>query len=309
MTPTARTVLPTDLVALVSHDGTIYANEAMTLDRLGTQDSPSPLETALEQWFSFATGRHTWISVKGNTLRGLASARKRGSRLAWEIDCLIDAGDDDRSVLMSLLDQVTEAAGKSGALKIFVRVPASSATEDVIARCGFAPYRHETAYTAPAASIGASDPQSLRRRTKADLYGLFQLYSATTPERVRRYEAMTFGEWTAAQESLGKTAHWIIERDGRLGGWLRAARDGSLGRFDVMGETPVLDTLIDAAAARLHQAETLYALVPDHHQDVARRLDERGFTPGESFTVLARRTVRPVKDARRVPAAVSTTFG
>src|SRR6266568_3864603 len=110
MTSNARTVLPTDLVALVSLDGRVYSNEAMTADRVGTQDSPHPLETAFEQWFSFATGRHTWISVKGPTLRGLISARKRGSKLAWEIDCLINAADDDSGVLMSLLDQVTEAA-------------------------------------------------------------------------------------------------------------------------------------------------------------------------------------------------------
>ena len=123
MTPTARTVLPTDLVALVSYDGRVYANEAMTRDRIGTQDSPHPLETAFEQWFSFATGRHTCVSVKGATLRGLVSARKRGSKQAWEIDCLIDAAEDDDGVLMSLLDQMTEAAGRSGALKIFSAAP------------------------------------------------------------------------------------------------------------------------------------------------------------------------------------------
>ena len=71
MTPSARTVLPIDLVALVSHDGDVYANEAMTRDRVGTGDSPSPLETAFEQWLSFATGRHTCVSVMGATLQGL----------------------------------------------------------------------------------------------------------------------------------------------------------------------------------------------------------------------------------------------
>ena len=48
----------------------------------------------------------------------IVSARKRGSKLAWEIDCLINATDADNIVLMSLLDQVTAAAGKSGALKV-----------------------------------------------------------------------------------------------------------------------------------------------------------------------------------------------
>src|SRR5713226_10204812 len=123
MTSTARTVLPTDLVALVSYDGRVYANEAMTRDRIGTEDSPHPLETAFEQWFSFATGRHTCVSVKGPTLRGLVSARKRSGKHAWEIDCLIDAAEGDSGVLMSLLDQITAAAGKSGAMKLFVRLP------------------------------------------------------------------------------------------------------------------------------------------------------------------------------------------
>ena len=77
---TARTVRPTDLVALVAYNGRVFPNEAHTLDRIGKEASPHPLETALEQWFSFATGRHTWISVKGATLRGLVSARRRGSR-------------------------------------------------------------------------------------------------------------------------------------------------------------------------------------------------------------------------------------
>ena len=88
-----RTVRPTDLVALVAYDGRVYPNEAVTRDRIGKEMSPHPLETALEQWFSFATGRHTWISVKGATLRGLASARRRGSKAAWELDCLIDAAE------------------------------------------------------------------------------------------------------------------------------------------------------------------------------------------------------------------------
>ena len=66
-----RTVRPTDLVALAGYDGRVRPNEAVTRDRIGTQASPHPLETALEQWFSFATGRHTWISVKGARLRGL----------------------------------------------------------------------------------------------------------------------------------------------------------------------------------------------------------------------------------------------
>lgn len=310
MTPTARTVLPTDLVALVSYDGHVYANQAMTLDRIGTQDSPHPIEAAFEQWFSFATGRHTWISVKGPTLRGLISARKRGSKQAWEIDCLINAEEGDPGVLMSLLDQVTDAAGKSGAMKIFLRLPVGSMAVQGASRCGFAAYRREQVWrlqrqTSPARKVDAG----LRRRAKPDQYPLFQLCNAVVPEQLRRYEGMTMTEWTAAQESLGKTAQYLIERDGRIEGLLRLAGDGDIGRFDVLGGGGALDDLIDGALAKLADRATLNAIVPEYQEDAARRLAGRGFEPAEEFVVMARRTVRPVKEALKIPAAAQTTFG
>jgi hypothetical protein len=309
MSSTARTVLPTDLVALVSYDGRVYANEAVTLDRIGTHDSPHPLEAAFEQWFSFATGRHTWISVKGPTLRGLISARKRGSKLAWEIDCLIHAEDTDDGVLMSLLDQVTEAAGRSGALRIFVRLPASSLVAEATSRCAFAPYLSERVYRREqATSEPRAVPEGLRRRAREDVYGVFQLYNALVPDSVRRYEALTFTEWRSTQEHIGRATQYVLEQDGRVSGWMRFAHDGDIGRFDVLGGHDALDALIDGALARLANRSQLYALVPEHQPLVAACLEERGFEPAEEYTVLSRRTVHPVKETR--PAAVvQTTFG
>jgi hypothetical protein len=310
MTPTARTVLPTDLVALVSYDGKVYSNEAVTLDRIGTQDSPHPLEAAFEQWFSFATGRHTWISVKGPTLRGLVSARKRGSKLAWEIDCLINADEGDAGVLMSLLDQVTEAAGRSGALKIFLRVPALSRCASEATRCGFAAYRHEQVWRLRrerATPAGAAP--CVRRKVKEDTHAVFRLYSATVPETIRRYEAMTMAEWSAAQERIGRGSQYVSAGDGTVSGWLRLGADGDVGRFDLLAEHHVLDDLIETALAKLANRPSVHALVPDFQAALASRLDARGFEPGEEYTVMARRTVRPVKLPARVPARVSTTFG
>ncbi len=310
-TPNARTVLPTDLVALVSYDGRVYANQAITLDRIGTHASPHPLEAAFEQWLSFATGRHTWISVKGPTLRGLVSARKRGSKLAWEIDCLIDADEGDDGVLMSLLDQVTEAAGKSGAHKIFVRLPAASMIEEATRRCAFGSYSREHVYTAETSEIRPTPQPSaeLRRRAKEDAFGLFQLYNAVVPEQIRRFEAMTFMEWTASQERLGRTTQYVLERDDTIVGWLRISGDGDIGRFAVVGQHDAIEPLIDAAIAKLANRERLYLLVPEYESGLGRALEDRGFEAREAYSVLSRRTVRPVKAPKAVPAVVRTTFG
>jgi hypothetical protein len=310
MSQSARTVLPTDLVALVSYDGGLYANQAMTRDRMGTEDSPHPLGTALEQWFSFATGRHTCVSVKGPTLRGLVSARKRGSKQAWEIDCLIDAAEGDSGVLMSLLDQITAAAGRSGAMKLFVRLPRGSEIEQAAARCGFLPYLRERLYRRPVDKGEAhAIAEGLRRREKADPFPVFQLYTAVVPPDVRSVEGVTFGEWTAVQESLGRTTQFVIEGEGRIRGWLRVAGDGDLGRFDLVAEQAVLDDLIEAAMAKIANREWMYTLVPEHQAGLAARLETLGFEATDEFTVLTRRTVRTVKDRVKVPAVAQTTFG
>jgi hypothetical protein len=310
MTPTARTVLPTDLVALVSYDGQVYANQAMTLDRIGTQDSPHPLEAAFEQWFSFATGRHTWISVKGPTLRGMISARKRGSKQAWEVDCLINAEENDPGVLMSLLDQVTDAAGKSGAMRIFVRVESNTMVEQDVMKCGFAAYKHERVWRLERdAGKARPAPEGLRRRARPDQYPLFQLYSAVVPERVRRYEAMTLTEWTAAHESLGRGAQYVLEGDGRVDASVRIVGDGDVGRFDAMaGSAAALAPLLDCALARLANRPRLHAIVPDYDEALGRHLQGLGFEAADEYTVLVRRTVRPVKAPKAVPA-VAQTFG
>ena len=311
--PSARTVRPTDLMALVGYDGRVYPNESVTRDRIGVERSPHPLGTALEQWFSFATGRHTWINVRGATLRGLVSARRRGSKAAWELDCLIDAAEDDPAVLMSLLDQVAADAGRAGAEKIFLRIAAGSVVLKSACSCGFTVYLTERLLAAGearsvVASSGREALSQLRRWGRADAYGTFQLYNRWTPEQVRRVEAATFREWQAARERVSSqrsARQSVIERDGRIAGWLRTAVVGGLGRFDLMADPSqpeLLDTVIDAALARLSRASALFSLAPEFAAGLRERLERRGFEEQGEFVVLARRTAQPATSPELAPA-------
>jgi hypothetical protein len=292
-----RTVRPTDLVALVASGGRVYPNEAVTRDRVGTAGSPHPLETALEQWFSFATGRHTWISVKGATLRGLASARKRGSQTAWELDCLIHT-EDEPGVLTSVLDRVVEDAGRAGAEKVFLRLEAGSDSVRTAASAGFVPYLHERLLAARGtheAEAPARDPgagYTLRPRARADAHALFRLYNHATPETVRSAEAVTFREWLGSRErvSANRARQWVVEAEGGLVAWLRAGADGELGRFDL---------LVDPATPEL-------TLAPEFATGLLERLEQRGFEERGRFVVLAKRTTRPLAAAELAPASAQT---
>jgi hypothetical protein len=311
----ARTVRPTDLVALVSFDGRVYPNEAKTRDRLGREESsPSPLESALEQWFSFTTGRQTWISVRGSTLSGLISARRRSSNAAWEVDCLINAAEEE-SICMSLLDRVSEEAGRSGAEKIFLRLLAGSCVVPIARRAGFVPFVVENRYAhqgpvPPERLDGkprrgrAASTLSLRRRSRADAYPLFQLYNVAVPEAVRRVEGATFAEWLAAQERhwlTRRSTQLVLDRDGYLGAWIRAAADGDIGRFDLLvhpRELDLLELLILAALARLSSQGVLLTLVPEYEEPLARLLKGMGFERQDQYVVTAKRTAALVKTPR-----------
>src|SRR5262249_47916724 len=122
-----RAARPTDIVALVAFDGRIFPNEAQPWDQLGRPaEGPRVLGSAFEQWFSFATGRATWVSVQGQTVRGVISARRRATRHAWEIDTLIAADEDSGSVCFTLFDQVIAGAVRAGVHKVFLRLEAGS---------------------------------------------------------------------------------------------------------------------------------------------------------------------------------------
>jgi hypothetical protein len=149
----------------------------------------------------------------------------------------------------------------------------------------------------------------VRRRSKADPYPVFQLYSALIPAEVRRHEGMTFAEWTAAQESLGRTTQYVLEDRGSIQGWLRVAGDGEIGRFDLVAQPVVVESLVETALAKVANRRKAVTIVPEHQVELASQLERFGFEAAGDFTVSARRTVRPIKAQAKVPAVVQTTFG
>src|SRR5437879_2526456 len=121
-----RRMLPIDLLALMSRDGQALHNEAEPFERLGAPEgAPNRIGTAIEPWFSFATGRHAWISARRGRLLGLVSARRRGGRSVWEIDSLID-NTPGLDAIPGLLACATGEAGRAGVDKLFARVAADS---------------------------------------------------------------------------------------------------------------------------------------------------------------------------------------
>jgi hypothetical protein len=311
-----RSILPTDLLAVVAHPGPSLDNLAWPRERLGSAEAQPTLTVVRDQLLAFGKQRSAWVSIRRQRLQGLIGARRRGGSLAWEIDYMIDAAADER-VCSDLLTQVVEAAGEQGAQKVFLRLESDSSLLTTACESGFKAYQEEWLYvleggitSAPAAAFAG-----LRPVRPADGYPLFRFYTATTPESTRRYEAVTYAEWQAAQEKrwLRHGAQLVWEDANALQALVRAARLAQGLLLDLTLDAGAEDATRDiiAAAVSLLDAagEPILILVPQTREALARRLEDAGFQARRSFVSLMQRTVRPIAVPKLTPAVAKHAVG
>ncbi|TAK77329.1 MAG: hypothetical protein EPO16_05685 [Dehalococcoidia bacterium] len=291
----ARPPRPTDLVALVTFDGVVRENQAVTRDRLGkAPGAPRPLSAAVEQWLHL--GRRTWVSVQGRSIVGIATARELSAPTAWELDTLIDAGDDP-GVLADLLRQAAEAAAGTKVTHVLLRTPSDAAAAQQAPRAGFAKALDERLWGGHL-EIDAT-AEGVREWRESDELGCFQLYSRALPLAARSALAMTREEAAAVHERRWheKGLSFVAEQEGRIAGLVQVARSG--GQFSLMvepGQPDVARALLATIAGRLGKTAVHRALVPTCGVDEERALSDAGLHPGNEFTLFCHRTARPVLD-------------
>lgn len=309
-----RTLLPTDLPALLAHPGLSSANAAYPRERLGAGDSQATLSIVRDQLRAFARQRSAWVSLRRQRLQGLVGARQRGGNEAWEIDYLLDA-TKDLGQTAGLLEYAVAQAGKEGAQKLFLRLPSDSSLLQPAIQTGFVAYQEETLYLREAGAGDTSAPDGLRIATAADSYQLFRLYCAAIPESVRRFEAASFDEWHAAQERrwYKNGPHLVVERDGGLHAAVRACRLPQGLMLDLLlgaGATEDAAGLVAAAVAAADSSgEPVLVLLPQAAEATARVLQNARFTAHTHYISLMRRTTRPLALPRKVPVVAKNAVG
>jgi hypothetical protein len=310
-----RSLLPTDLPALLAHAGLSLENAAYPRERLGAGETQATLSVLRDQLLTFARQRSAWVSMRRQRLQGLVGARQRGGSLAWEIDYLLDT-TPDRSVAAAMLEYAVTQAGKEGAQKIFLRLPADSDLMPAVLEAGFLAYQEETLYARrPARGSAEKVAIELRPGVASDSYPLFRLYCQVTPESTRRFEAATFDEWHAAQERRWQKngLHLIQERNGSPSGLIRACRLPHGIMLDLLlDSTSAADAaaLVSAAVTTIEaRDEIVFVLLPRAAEGVTRALEGAGFTAGNQYVSLVRRTTKPLALPRKVPVVAKNAVG
>jgi hypothetical protein len=314
MVTDARALLPTDLLALVAHgSSSSYEDQAWPRERLGARETQPTLSVLRDQLLALGRQRNAWVSVKRQKLQALVGARRRGGRQAWEIDYLVDCGAEE-GVIAGLLTRAVQAAGAEGAEKLFLRLAADSDLFVSAREAGFLPYQEEVLYATD--RVLETPHAGCRAATPADNYPLFRLYTACTPEPVRRHEAVTYAEWQAGTERrwLRNSVQLVSERNGSIDAHVRASRLAQGVLVDLLLSPESMPDAAGIMAAALQSLEggangPVLALVPAANDGLARRLEEVGFRAAGDYVSLVHRTTRPMALPKTAPAVAKNAVG
>lgn len=189
-----------------------------------------------------ATAR-TWICEEHWRLLGVAQARPRNDRTSWDLVYLASMTQrehDTVDVLRALLEYAVNAAMMHGMQRVFAYITEDDHALDVFHRVGFQRYAQDQLYqresplvdehAAPVRGLGIPELK-LRRWHHEDVWGLAQLYNATTPRRVQIAEHL--GSDELAQQLLPRERGWhipgieprdesyVVDLGSRLAAWVR----------------------------------------------------------------------------------------
>ncbi len=239
--------------------------------------------------------RVTQVCRDGQSLRGAGSARMRRGLKVWEIDHLylqepppgVDFPEDD---FASLLDDLVLAARERGAERVFLRCFAGSEVTHLAQRAGFFHYFNQVLLekdVTPETSDGSDSAEFVRDRLPHDTHGLFQLFSAATPQHVRVGLGFTLEQWRDAQEPL-EGHEWVAHHNDRLTGWVAAGAQGADTYGELMIHPAHPELLPVMARLILSQPGPQKWLVPDYQEATHDLLSRRGFRETSEYAILAK---------------------
>ena len=284
------------------------ALRCMLVDAPGGANLAAPTESVVrcrplrnstfwKQTLARSSNRVTVGDWNGMDLASLASARVRNGVRAWEVDRL-HLKDTDQA--FDLLEQVVFAAGSRGAQRVFLRIPCDSPMIGIARRIGFFPYYEEIHLAGKEwlPDSGGSSKDSEARftaedRSSADQQGLFQLYCAATPQKVREGVGMTLDQWWDSQEpAQAHRKETILNLDGKTVGWRMSEPFGKTASGQLIGHPDHPDT--NSYLVRLC-GQTQNWLVPDYQEHIMDLLERQGLSEAGRYTMLIKTVVVPVR--------------
>jgi hypothetical protein len=308
-----RPLQPLGFARYALFGGPAWINRAHTLDGISgaTRSTLSMAEIGRVSIALLSRRALAWASIRGGRDASIVAARPRSGLQSWEISLILTESEDED--FANLLNLVCQAAARSGAERIFLRLLQTDPLTDVALQRGFVPCGRELLFsTSRHPRTPSGQGVSPRRRRPNDDYDLFRLYNASAPAVARFVSGMTFDQWQASQERhRGSHREFVHEIDGQIRGWLHTVQRFGSSQLQVSmhpEEETSAAALVEFGLMQLGRAETVCCLVPEYQVVLQRWLAQRDFNITSEYGTLVRSMVAPArKEEAREAATIAST--
>lgn len=205
---------------------------------------------------------------------------------------------DDRGWL-ALIDAMTAAAGRRGALSLNAEVAETSDAFPLLRRCGFAVYARQDIWRRLPAPLNFDPPSgayTMRESTEADHAALNAFYSSVVPHQVWQADSLPKAERGLIFEQQGRIVAYFALHEGRSGVFAQAVLHPDL--------WPEAETLCRSWLLAIPRAEKLplYIAVRRYQTWLERPLALLGFENWDSQALLVKHTAARIQRSARQPA-------
>jgi hypothetical protein len=299
------------------------------------------LPPILRNIFPLNPASRTWICEDHWHILGFGQVRERPSGMTWDLSYLasmVNSSISSDDVLAALLDYILEIATTHGILRIFAKVDDEIPEMELFQKAGFQRYARQLTYVydpsvgtqfiAPDRASEADnqplgsikrDPPSLRRWNRHHVWGLHQLYRATTPQRVQMAEMLENSE-EFAKLYVGSLRplpsflsrgdeNYVCDVGVRLGAWLRICRGHGpvphqLSLIVHPEHAELAEPIIRFGMRRLLEGSSrpIYCQVREYDSFVINALRSSGFEHVSTKALLVRHIAMLAMNPRTVPA-------
>ena len=313
--PTIRTIRPTDFISLISffrHDARCEVTAPLWPDLRDGSDGRGSWGF-LSRLITHGSSSQVWISFDGGGVSGLAVARPRAGKLAWDVEELL-VTQDCRSAVVDLLEHLCAEAARRGARRVFLVTRVDGDLARTAGQAGFVQYTSETVYFSRSATVADREvPRRARPRLRQDATALFHLYNAAVPCSVRSAEAMTVDEWLSLDRAPrlwtpslgGSQRHFVWEGGNGLVGWLQVSLGASSRHLELLvrpGERAALEEILVEALNLAGSRTPAYVTVREYQAELGSLLEGLGFRPVADHLVYSRQLTVRVPGRALVPA-------
>jgi hypothetical protein len=245
------------------------------------------------------------VAPGGGAIGGLVVARPRATGIDWDVEHLIAA---DAATAVDLLSWACDSALAAAGRRVFLETPMEGLGVDAARRAGFEPYSEGATYRLdPGFNRDAPDALQARPRLAADEQGLFQVYGAAVPAKVRAAEAMTYDEWKGlyrgrsiwAPSLLGNRQDFVWQLGPRIIGWMRIAfgqRSQSLDLLIHPDYESYAGRMVRGALTQMSPKVPVLVDVREYDAGARIALEQAGFLRGPEYTVWVRQLAGRVRE-------------